>query len=102
MRRPCRSAHCGCPPASWSVSYEDGLTIVHARAEWAPEFALHALDSPEAVMEADAAEFSDDFGHYLGVAAAGHARRPWRLSGCASAPTAVTVSPETAETSARS
>lgn len=70
MRRPCRSAHCGCPPASWSVSYEDGLTIVHARAEWAPEFALHALDSPEAVMEADAAEFSDDFGHYLWVAAA--------------------------------
>jgi predicted PhzF superfamily epimerase YddE/YHI9 len=38
------------PAGIVAVSYEDGLTIVRARAEWAPEFALHALDSPEAVM----------------------------------------------------
>ncbi|MCW2651861.1 MAG: putative epimerase, PhzC/PhzF [Mycobacterium sp.] len=53
------------PAGVVAVIYEDDLTSVRARAEWAPEFAIHELDSPEAVMEADIADYSDDFQHYL-------------------------------------
>lgn len=53
------------PAGVVSVSYEDDLTVVRARAEWAPEFAIHTLDSPDAVMAADPAEYADDFEHYL-------------------------------------
>lgn len=53
------------PAGVVAVIYEDDLTSVRARAEWAPEFAIHELDSPEAVLEADIADYSDDFQHYL-------------------------------------
>lgn len=47
------------------VSYADDLTVIGAPAEWAPEFAIHDLDSPEAVLQADPADFPDDVAHYL-------------------------------------
>ncbi len=53
------------PAGIVAIHYDDGLTVVQARAEWAPEFAIHGLDSPEAVMEADPADYADDFQHYL-------------------------------------
>jgi predicted PhzF superfamily epimerase YddE/YHI9 len=48
-----------------AVSYEGDLTVVRARAEWAPEFVIHDFDSVEDVMSADLADYSDDFHHYL-------------------------------------
>jgi predicted PhzF superfamily epimerase YddE/YHI9 len=53
------------PAGIVTVRYDDGLTIVQARAEWAPEFAIHGLDTPEAVMAADPTDYADDFQHYL-------------------------------------
>ncbi|MBV9088601.1 MAG: PhzF family phenazine biosynthesis protein [Mycobacteriaceae bacterium] len=53
------------PAGIVAVDYNDGLTTVRARAEWAPEFALHELGSPEAVIEADPADYADDCQHYL-------------------------------------
>ena len=47
------------------VSYTDERTGVRARADWAPEFAIHDLGSPEDVLSADADDFADDFPHYL-------------------------------------
>jgi predicted PhzF superfamily epimerase YddE/YHI9 len=53
------------PAGIVAVDYDDGLTTVRARAEWAPEFAIHGLDSPEAVVDADPRDYADDFQHYL-------------------------------------
>jgi predicted PhzF superfamily epimerase YddE/YHI9 len=53
------------PAGIVAVSYEDDLTTVRARSEWAPEFVIHTLDSPEEVMRADPSDYSDDFHHYL-------------------------------------
>ena len=53
------------PAGIVQVSYEDDLTGVRARSEWAPEFAVHDLDSPQAVLAADPAEYYDDIHHYL-------------------------------------
>lgn len=47
------------------VSYSEDLTAISAPAEWAPEFAIHDLDSPEAVLRADPTDFPDDVAHYL-------------------------------------
>ena len=35
------------------------------RAQWAPDFAVHDLDSPQAVDAADPVDFPDDVAHYL-------------------------------------
>lgn len=53
------------PAGVVAVGYEDVFTVVRARAEWTPEFAIHDLDSPEAVVAADPADYADDFQHYL-------------------------------------
>lgn len=53
------------PAGVVQVGYEDDLTRVSARAEWAPEFAIHDLDSVDALVAADPAEFPDDTAHYL-------------------------------------
>lgn len=54
------------PAGLVQVSYEgSGLTGISARAEWAPEFAIHDLDSLEALFAADPADFPDDIAHYL-------------------------------------
>jgi predicted PhzF superfamily epimerase YddE/YHI9 len=45
--------------------YEDGLTGISARAEWAPEFAIHEFDSADDLFAADPSDFVDDTSHYL-------------------------------------
>jgi predicted PhzF superfamily epimerase YddE/YHI9 len=47
------------------VSYDDGVTAISARSEWAPEFAIHDLESVDELAAADPADFPDDVSHYL-------------------------------------
>ncbi|KUH90472.1 PhzF family phenazine biosynthesis protein [Mycobacterium sp. IS-1556] len=47
------------------VSYTDDLTSVRARAEWAPEFAVHDVASVDDLLAADPADYPDDVNHYL-------------------------------------
>jgi predicted PhzF superfamily epimerase YddE/YHI9 len=47
------------------VEYEGALTSVSAPAQWAPEFAIHELESAQALAAADPADFPDDIAHYL-------------------------------------
>ncbi|KKW62358.1 hypothetical protein BST23_10580 [Mycolicibacterium elephantis] len=53
------------PAGIVQVAYEDGLTTVSARSEWAPEFAIHDLASTEEVLAADPSDYPDDVNHYL-------------------------------------
>ncbi|MEZ0367025.1 PhzF family phenazine biosynthesis protein [Mycobacterium sp. pUA109] len=53
------------PAGIVQVGYEGALTVVSARSEWAPEFAIHDLDSLDELAAADPAEFPDDTQHYL-------------------------------------
>lgn len=53
------------PAGIVQVSYEDDITAISARSEWAPEFAIHDLESLDDLAAADAAEFPDDVPHYL-------------------------------------
>jgi predicted PhzF superfamily epimerase YddE/YHI9 len=53
------------PAGIVAVHYEDGLTGVQARSEWAPEFAIHDVGSPEAVLAADPDDFEDHVNHYV-------------------------------------
>ncbi len=53
------------PAGLVQVRYSGDLTAISAPAEWAPEFAIHELASPEAVLQADPADFPDDVAHYL-------------------------------------
>lgn len=43
----------------------DGQTSVSARSEWAPEFAIHDLGSPEKLAAADPDDYPDEIQHYL-------------------------------------
>ena len=52
------------PAGIVQVSYDD-VTTISARSEWAPEFAIHDLESLEELAAADPADFSDDVSHYL-------------------------------------
>jgi predicted PhzF superfamily epimerase YddE/YHI9 len=47
------------------VSYDDDVTAISARSEWAPDFAIQDLDSLDDLAAADAADFPDDVAHYL-------------------------------------
>ena len=53
------------PAGVVQVSYDDDITAISARAQWAPEFAIHDLESLGALAAADAADFPDDVAHYL-------------------------------------
>jgi predicted PhzF superfamily epimerase YddE/YHI9 len=53
------------PAGIVQVSYDDDITAISARAEWAPEYAIHDLDSLDELAAADAADFPDDVPHYL-------------------------------------
>jgi predicted PhzF superfamily epimerase YddE/YHI9 len=53
------------PAGIVQVSYEGDLTTISARSEWAPDFAIHDLDSLEDLATADPAGFPDDAAHYL-------------------------------------
>lgn len=47
------------------VSYDDHMTAVSARAEWAPDFAIHELGTSDDLSSADPDEYADDTQHYL-------------------------------------
>jgi predicted PhzF superfamily epimerase YddE/YHI9 len=53
------------PAGIVQVSYDDDVTTISARSEWAPEFAIHDLGSLDDLAAADPADFSDDVAHYL-------------------------------------
>jgi predicted PhzF superfamily epimerase YddE/YHI9 len=53
------------PAGVVQVAYSDGLTSVSARADWAPEFAIHALASTDELLAADPDNYPDDINHYL-------------------------------------
>jgi predicted PhzF superfamily epimerase YddE/YHI9 len=53
------------PAGIVQVAYEDELTAVSARAEWAPVFAIHDLSSTDELLAADPADYPDDINHYL-------------------------------------
>ena len=53
------------PAGIVQVSYEGDLTGITARSEWAPEFAIHELDSVDDLLAADPADFPEDTAHYL-------------------------------------
>jgi len=53
------------PAGIVQVSYDDDITSISARAQWAPEFAIHDLESLDALAAADGADFPDDVAHYL-------------------------------------
>jgi len=61
----------GIVPVAYGVDDHDGdggsgdLTAISARADWAPEFAIHDLASLDELAEADPADYSDDVQHYL-------------------------------------
>jgi predicted PhzF superfamily epimerase YddE/YHI9 len=55
----------GIVQVTYGMGAEGDLTGVTARAEWAPEFAIHDLDSLNALAAADPADFPDDIAHYL-------------------------------------
>jgi predicted PhzF superfamily epimerase YddE/YHI9 len=59
------------------VHYARDLTTVEVFAQWAPEFALHELDSPQDVVDADPEDYADYCPHYLWAwidKSAGHIR----------------------------
>jgi predicted PhzF superfamily epimerase YddE/YHI9 len=53
------------PAGIVQVSYDDDITAISARSEWAPEFAIHDLDSLDDLAAANPADFPDDIQHYL-------------------------------------
>lgn len=53
------------PAGVVQVHYDDDVTVVSARSEWAPEFAIHDLPTLDELADADPADFPDDVAHYL-------------------------------------
>ena len=53
------------PAGIVQVSHDGGLTTISAPTEWAPVFAIHDIDSADALLSADPADFPDDVAHYL-------------------------------------
>jgi predicted PhzF superfamily epimerase YddE/YHI9 len=53
------------PAGVVAVGYEDDVTTVRSRADWAPEFIFHELTSPDDVMNAHPDDFTDDVAHYI-------------------------------------
>jgi len=53
------------PAGVVQVSYDNDLTFVGARSEWAPDFAIHDLASLEDLAAADPSDFPDDAAHYV-------------------------------------
>ncbi len=53
------------PAGIVQVSHDADLTTITAPTEWAPVFAIHDLDSVEALLSADPDDFPDDVAHYL-------------------------------------
>jgi predicted PhzF superfamily epimerase YddE/YHI9 len=53
------------PAGIVQVSYDDDIAVISAPSEWAPEFAIHDLESLDDLAAADPGDFSDDVAHYL-------------------------------------
>jgi predicted PhzF superfamily epimerase YddE/YHI9 len=53
------------PAGIVQVAYEDELTAVSARSEWAPEFAIYDLTSTDELFAADPDDYPDDIQNYL-------------------------------------
>ncbi|MGV1086752.1 MAG: PhzF family phenazine biosynthesis protein [Mycobacterium sp.] len=53
------------PAGIVQIRDQDQLVGIVARAEWAPEFALHAFDSLDELQSAEPADYADDGVHYL-------------------------------------
>jgi predicted PhzF superfamily epimerase YddE/YHI9 len=53
------------PAGIVQVKYEDDLTAVSARSEWAPEFAIYDLGSTDELLGADPDDYPDDMQNYL-------------------------------------
>ncbi len=53
------------PAGIVQVSYGSELSAISARAEWAPEFAIHGFDSVDELAAADSTDYPDDVRHYL-------------------------------------
>ena len=53
------------PAGIVQVTYEDDLTAVSARSEWAPEFAIYDLESTDELFAADPEDYPDDIQNYL-------------------------------------
>ncbi|WP_421840716.1 PhzF family phenazine biosynthesis protein [Mycobacterium sp.] len=55
----------GIVQVSYQVGRSGDLTAINARAEWAPEFTIHDLDSLDALASAEPDDFPDNAAHYL-------------------------------------
>jgi predicted PhzF superfamily epimerase YddE/YHI9 len=53
------------PAGLVQVNHDKVRTTISAPTEWAPAFAIHDLDSLDALSSADPADFPDDVSHYL-------------------------------------
>jgi predicted PhzF superfamily epimerase YddE/YHI9 len=53
------------PAGIVQVTYEDDLTAISARSEWAPEFAIYDLESTDELFAADPDDYPDDMQNYL-------------------------------------
>jgi predicted PhzF superfamily epimerase YddE/YHI9 len=53
------------PAGVVQVGYDEDLTTISARAEWAPDFAVYELESTDALLEADPGDYPADFENYL-------------------------------------
>jgi len=53
------------PAGIVQVMYEDDLTAISARSEWAPEFAIYDLKSTDELFAADPDDYPDDMQNYL-------------------------------------
>lgn len=53
------------PAGLVQVTYEDEVTAVSARSEWAPEFAIYDIESEDELFAADPDDYPDDIQNYL-------------------------------------
>ena len=53
------------PAGIVQVGYDDDMTVVSARSEWAPEFAIYDLASVDELNAAGPDDYADDIDHYL-------------------------------------
>ena len=53
------------PAGIVQVMYEEDITAVSARSEWAPEFAIYDLASTDELFTADKDDYPDDIQNYL-------------------------------------
>jgi predicted PhzF superfamily epimerase YddE/YHI9 len=53
------------PAGIVQVAYDDDLTAVSARSEWAPEFAIYDVETTDALLAAEPDDYPDDIQNYL-------------------------------------